>query len=63
MNEQKEPANGWTVVVYSPLRCPVKKCRSTRLKNYGRNGRHRYHRCLICGKRFKSMEKDQIQPG
>lgn len=41
-----------------PVRCPRQECRSVRTRVYDSNNHPvRYHVCLACGQRFKSVEK------
>jgi hypothetical protein len=42
-------------VIWKPVECPT--CGITRLKCMRTDGRLRYHICLECGTRFKSIEK------
>ena len=48
----------WEVVPYEPIRCP--RCGSRSHRQYGREGRLRYHRCREerggCGLRYRSWE-------
>lgn len=41
-------------VEWSPIRCP--ECRSRRKRTYGRREVVRWHKCLSCKTRFKSIE-------
>lgn len=43
------PSVGW-----APIRCP--ECNSRRKRTYGRREVVRWHRCLSCKARFKSIE-------
>lgn len=42
------------IVPYVPPRCPI--CERSRTKTYGQEGRIRYHKCLRCGRRYRSRE-------
>ena len=44
----------WQVVGYHPIRCP--DCGSRSHRQYGREGRLRYHRCKQCSLRYRSWE-------
>lgn len=48
----EEPMNG---VVFRPVRCPA--CESKNHRIYKTDLPVRYHQCLDCGKRFKSIEE------
>jgi predicted RNA-binding Zn-ribbon protein involved in translation (DUF1610 family) len=43
-------------VAYIPLRCP--RCHSKKVRCYAHRLPARYHYCLKCGYRFKSIEQD-----
>ena len=45
----------WEVVKYHPIRCP--SCESRSHRQYGTEGRLRYHRCKECGLRYRSWEE------
>jgi len=45
----------WQVVRYHPIRCPG--CESRSHRQYGTEGRLRYHRCKMCGLRYRSWEE------
>ena len=44
-------------VTYRPIKCP--KCGSKKNNCYKTDLPVRYHKCLNCGWRFKSIEKDE----
>lgn len=49
-------------VIYIPIRCPMRECKSKRIKTYATKKQDgsiiRYHICKDCGKRFRSREYD-----
>ena len=47
------------VVVWQPIRCP--RCNERhRIRNYRTQGKLRYHKCLSCEAKFKSLEQRSI---
>jgi ssDNA-binding Zn-finger/Zn-ribbon topoisomerase 1 len=46
----------WKVVKYHPIRCP--DCGSRSHRQYGTEGRLRYHRCKNCEVRYRSWEAE-----
>ena len=47
------------VVSYRPVRCPNGQCRSKKVPVYATKLPVRYHKCLVCGCRFKSIEEEE----
>jgi len=56
-NDNSSKAYG---VIYYPIKCP--NCGSKNVKCYASAPPTRYHKCKDCGKRFKSMEDDSLNP-
>lgn len=51
-----EKEKRWKVVEYTPIRCP--DCGSRSHRQYGKEGRLRYHKCKQCALRYRSWEDD-----
>ena len=55
------PLTTAVVVRYHVMRCPNKKCNSRRLPVYKTELPVRYHKCLDCKIRFRSMEEEESE--
>ena len=49
-------------VYYVLTQCPVRRCRSTNVPVQHTEGKIRFHKCVKCGYKFKSLEYPLIQP-
>lgn len=54
----KEEYDNNNYVLFIPTRCP--KCESKNTKIYKTNVPVRYHKCKLCGHKFKSYEKNGV---
>jgi len=53
------PEADGAAVVYRAVRCPNGQCRSKKVPVYATKLPVRYHKCLVCGCRFKSIEEEE----